>query len=124
MLPWEGACAHGFWGSLLIPAFSFYEFEGNQGYLVADVSIVCGSSKHRDAQSIAWAAIFLYQIGLFALNGTLLFCAREAILLQKPTPLSRATAFLHREYLTTMYFWELMEMARRFLLVGLYVIGP
>ena len=90
---------------------------------MADVSIVCGSTKHRTAQSIAIAAILLYPIGLFALNGALLFYARDAILSEKPTALSRAVAFLHREYLPAFYFWELMEMARRFLLVGLFTLN-
>ena len=91
---------------------------------MADVSIVCGSPEHRTAQTIAWAAVLLYPIGLFALNGALLSSARQAILSEKPTALSRAVGFLHREYLPGFYLWELMEMMRRFLLVGLFVIGP
>ena len=107
-----------------VTAFSCYNFENAASYLMADVSIVCGSPKHDDAKRIAWAAIFLFPIGLFTLNGILLFLARNAILSERSTPLSRAVSFLHREHLPAFYFWELMEMARRFLLVGLYVIGP
>ena len=38
--------------------------------------------------------------------------------------LSRATSFLHREYKADAYLWELVEMSRRVLLVGVYVVGP
>ena len=105
-------------------AFGCYTFENAGSYLIADVSIVCGSLEHARARGIAWLAIFLYPIGLFSLNGGLLVLARQAILKEKPTQLSRAIGFLHSEYLPVMYLWELMEMARRFLLVGLFGIGP
>ena len=105
-------------------AFACYTFEHVGSYLIADVSIVCGSPEHATAQDLAWFAIFLYPVGLLVLNGGLLTLAREAILSEKPSLLSRAIGFLHSEYLPVMYLWELMEMARRFILVGLFVIGP
>ena len=40
------------------------------------------------------------------------------------TPLSRATYFLYKEYDVTCFWWELMEMGRKFLLVGLFVWQP
>ena len=114
-----------------VAAFPCYNFKDSpedevwsEQYLVADVSIECGSPKHDSARAIAWFAIWLYPIGLFALNGVLLHHARAAIVAEKPTPLSRAISFLHREHLPAFYFWELMEMARRFVLIGLFVIGP
>ena len=58
------------------------------------------------------------------LNAALLFCSRNAILLDKPTALSKAIRFLHKEYEPHIFWWELVEMLRRFLLVGLYVIWP
>ena len=33
-----------------------------------------------------------------------------------------ATAFLHKEYVPTCFWWELAEMLRRFLLVGIFVV--
>jgi len=105
-------------------AFSCFQFEDGAGYLMADVSIECYTSEHRAAQAIACVAILLYPVGLFLLNGALLFRVRKAVLAGKPTPLSRSVAFLHREYQPLVYFWELVEMARRFLLVGIYVVGP
>ena len=52
-------------------------------------------------------------------------CSSQAspdILAGKETPLTRAIAFLYREYDPTCFWWELMEMLRKFLLVGLFVI--
>ena len=43
---------------------------------------------------------------------------------KQPTRLSRALGFLIREYTPHMFFWELMEMVRRFVLVGVFVVGP
>ena len=77
-------------------AFSCYEFiEG--GWLKEDVSIRCGTDQHSKSKALAWAAIILYPIGLLLLNATLLFAARQAILVQKPSALSHAIGFLHRE---------------------------
>ena len=48
--------------------------------------------------------------------------AREAIVARRATPLSVAISFLHREYEPHMWWWELVEMLRRLLLVGLMQI--
>ena len=101
-----------------------FNFENGEGYLVTDVSIVCGSDAHAQAKAIAILAILLYPIGLFVLNGSLLVASRRAILDEKPSSLSVSTAFLHGEYKPVFYLWELMEMGRRVLLVGVYVVGP
>ena len=105
-------------------AFSCYDFQDGASYLVADVTIRCGSDEHWQAKRVAILGILLYPIGLIVLNGSLLVASREAILVQRPSALSRATAFLHREYKRVFYLWELAEMLRRFLLVGAYVVGP
>ena len=71
---------------------------------------------------LAWAAIIIYSFGLIVLNASLLFCARAAIVNRRETTLSKATAFLHKEYEPHLFWWELVEMLRRFLLVGLMVV--
>jgi hypothetical protein len=63
-------------------------------------------------------------VGIFLLNGSLLVVARRAIRKDEPTALSRALGFLHSEYQTAFFWWEMMEFARRFLLVGLFIIFP
>ena len=59
-----------------------------------------------------------------ALNAALLFRARGHIRSKRKTPLTTSLGFLHREFQIDYFWWELMEMGRRFLLVGLYVIEP
>ena len=61
-------------------------------------------------------------IGIICLFWTLLLHARPAILAKKPTLLSVAVRFLYREYDYAFYFWEIMEMVRRFFLVGMMVL--
>jgi len=101
--------------------FPCYEFEGGRGWLIADVNIECRTPPHVAATSLAWIAVFIYPIGMLVTTAVLLLRAKEAILSGVHTPLSRAIAFLYKEYDTTTYWWELMEMGRKFLLIGLFV---
>lgn len=104
-------------------AFSCYTFDENTNYtsafLVSDVNIACSlpwgpteQEGHTTVTIVAFAAVVIYPIGLILLNGVLLFSARDAIRSGKSTPLSRATAFLHREYEPAFYWWELVESTR------------
>lgn len=94
--------------------------------LKTDVSVDCDTSEYDEILRLAWLAIILYPIGLILLSASLLWRARRAILSARPTPLSRAIEFLHHEYEPSMFWWELLEMFRRFVLVGLMVLfhGP
>jgi len=104
-------------------AFSWHEF--NDGaWLRADVSIRRGSIQDDNARAVAIVAILLYPVGMWLFFGALLLKAGTAILRKQPTPLSKAIAFLHREYEESFYWWELVEMLRRFVLVGVFVVEP
>ena len=117
--------------------FSYYDFaEDGLQYLQADVAIIvrnasASNSSLQDAEftdeyqavrSLAWIAVGMYPFFLLVVNGALLFSAREAILSRRDTPLSRAILFLYQEYEPWAYWWELMEMARRVVLVGIFVL--
>jgi hypothetical protein len=78
-------------------AFPCHDFD-DSAWLKADVSIPCYTPEHDAVIRLAAVAIFVYPVGLLVLNAALLFLARKAIANEQPTPLSRATAFLHREY--------------------------
>ena len=80
------------------------------------------SPQHESIKALAWAAIAIYPLGLLVVYGALLFAARTAIRKGKSTLLSEATRFLHREYESDFFWWELMEMARRVVLVGIMVL--
>ena len=87
-------------------AFSCFEFEGNRGWLVADTTIQCRTSDHDFALALAWVAIALYPVGMLVLNASLLFCARKEIRSGKPSSrLSKAIAFLYKEYEPHVFWW-------------------
>ena len=111
-------------------AFSCFEFDGGAertAYLAADVSIQCWAGDETTAEyaslrQVAFIAMAIYPIGLVLLNGALLFAARKAILLERATLLSGAIKFLYREYKREFFWWELAEMLRRVVLVGIMVL--
>lgn len=108
--------------NMAFDAFSCYHFL-QSSWLKADVLVRCGSAEHRDVKALAWVGIIFYAIGLLLLNAALLYHARRAILTRNPTVLSRAIQFLYREFEPHLYWWELVEMLRRLLLVGLMILA-
>ena len=100
--------------------FPCYQFD-HTSFLRSDVTIECGTDAHGGVTALSWIAIFVYPIGIWLFCALLLFRASSAILAGKETQLTRSIAFLFKEYDDTAFFWELMEMARKFLLVGLFV---
>jgi hypothetical protein len=88
-------------------------FDDGTRFLIADVSVSCDTQEHTEIIILAWAELIVYAFGQIVFFGALLFCARKAILSQKPTGLSKAIAFLWREYEPWAYWWELCEMTRR-----------
>lgn len=94
-------------------------------WLRVDPSIGCGSAKHRLAVGWAVAAIVIYPVGLIVGNSVLLFTARRAITGKhggKSTSFSRSIRFLYRDFRREFYYWEVCEMARRLVLVGLLIV--
>ena len=105
-------------------AFSCVRFDDGNTWLIADVSVRCGTPAHQHVKNVAWGAVLAYPLGVWALNAVFLALVRRAVLSGRETALAHATGFLHREYKTQFFSWELMEMGRRFLLVGLFVVVP
>jgi len=105
-------------------AFACMRFDDGSRFLITDLMMVCDSDEHLRAQGVAVLAILLYPVGVVILIALLLRLARSAIMSGKATTLSTSTSFLHRDFLTSFFYWELVEMLRRFLLVGLFVAVP
>ena len=104
-------------------AFRCYDFGVDGRWLMADVRVACDSPGHESIKAWAWLAIFIYPVGWTATTACILFVARKSILgLQKPTALSNALSFVYSEFEPAFFWWEVIEMARRFLLVGLMSI--
>jgi hypothetical protein len=92
-----------------------------RGWLRADVSIECNTPEHEAVQQLAWAAVVMYPIGMWLGCFALLRKASTAIFSGKPTPFSESVSFLYASYKVPAFWWELMEMLRKFLLIGLFV---
>merc|ERR1719502_1680193 len=60
----------------------------------------------------------LWPIGVQLLYVVLLWRVRRPLLNRTPTALTRATAFLHRDYKPEFFYWEAIELARRLILTG------
>ena len=102
--------------------FPCYSFEdGAKGYLRQDVSLECHTPDKRPVV-LSLIAVLAYPIAIWLFCFALLFKASPAIISGKSTPLSRAIGFLYREYEVTAFWWELMEMLRKLLLVGVFVV--
>ena len=86
-----------------------------------DLRIQCGSREHQQATSLASLAIVLYPIGVPMLYFLLLRSAQAAITMDRPTHLSSALSFLHRDFEARMYCWEIAEQFKKLFLVGIMV---
>ena len=83
----------------------------------------CNTDEHSSAVMLAWVAVLVYPIGLLLATALLLgYHKAEVQGTSPPTKLSKAIHFLYGPYKPDAYYWELVEMARRFLLVGIAVI--
>ena len=94
-------------------AFDCEEFDDGTRFLRADYSLDCDDAEYRRVLDLAWVAIALYPLGVPLLYITLLWCARKAIRTEQPTALSRSLTFLHQDYELSMYWWEMVEIAKK-----------
>ena len=92
-----------------------------EGFMRDDLRIQCGSREHQEATSLAYIAILLYPIGVPMLYFLLLRSAQAAITMDRPTHLSSALSFLHRDFEARMYCWEIAEQFKKLFLVGIMV---
>ena len=104
-------------------AFRCFDFGVDGRWLMADVQVACDSPEHATIIGWAWLAVLLYPIGWTATTAVLLAVARKAITGKaRETALSRALSFVYGEYAPEFFWWEVLEMVRRFLLAGLMSI--
>ena len=107
-------------------------------YLKADLSIECHTAEHHRVMSTAYVAISLYPVGVLLLCAWLLWQVRTEMhsstserrislgtgraQARELSALYRATAFLHLEYHPSIFWWELLEMFRRLVLLGVLLL--
>ena len=89
-----------------------------------DASVECGSDDHGPITALATGFIVLWPAGSLVLFTSLLAACYKPLQAKTPNALTRATAFLHREYEKTWYWWEAVELARKLVLTGFVLLIP
>ena len=98
-----------------------------RSFLREDLSIVCWSAgvqtaEHSELIGLAMLLVMIWPVGMPLAYFLLLFPSRKSILKKRTTHLTRATSFLHREYVPQFYWWELMALMLRLVLVGFVLL--
>ena len=101
--------------SVAFQSFSCESFDGGARYLREDYSVRCShgaftSKPHEDIKALAWLAISIYPVGVPVLYTLLLLSQRQALLDDRPTVLTNALSFLHKDYRKACYLWEVVEV--------------
>ena len=89
-----------------------------------DASVKCDTSEHESITDLAIGFIVLWPAGSLVLFTSLLAACYKPLQAKTPNALTRATAFLHREYDKTWYWWEAVELARKLVLTGFVLLIP
>ena len=125
-------------------AFDCECFDDGRSYLRADYSLLCSTGcempsrpmlvetaetgtytdEYWEVQYLARAAIAFYPVGIPLLYLILLLCARKALGLETApkTAFSKALGFLHREYEPRFFWWEILDVTKKLVLVGFAAI--
>ena len=114
--------------------YSFRAFEcdhvGDVAYLKADYNVICGqsggslASNHAVVQSWATVAIVLYSLGIPFTYACLLYQVRKTMANRTRSALTIALGFLHEPFQPQFFWWELVLVLQKLILVGLFVLQP
>jgi len=74
--------------------------------------------------SIATGLIAVWPVGMVLLYAAVLIPCRRALRAHTQTPILRASRFLHQDYEPSWFFWELVELVRRTILIGWVLLIP
>ncbi len=123
-------------------AFDCECFDNGESYLRVDYSLMCSTgcvmpsrpmlfetnatgaytAEYWEVQYLARAAIGVYPVGVPLLYLILLLAARKALSNEEETRLSAALGFLHREYEPRYFWWEVLEILKKLMLVGFMAV--
>ena len=95
---------------------------GETSYLKADYFIECGSGAH--ATIVRWAilAILIYPVSVPSVYAILLFKVRYQVLNSENSDLSEALVFLHRLFKPPFFWWDIVNVLQKLVLVGFFVL--
>jgi len=94
-----------------------------QYFLNADFSLMCDGDDYKEAVGLASILIFVWPVGIPILFLGLLLASRVNVD-GWPIALSRAVQFLHIEYRSEFFYWELVEVGRKLVLTGFLLLIP
>jgi len=89
-----------------------------------DASVECGTEDHESITDLAIGFIVVWPVGSLVLFTALLAACYKPLQAKTPNAMTRATAFLHREYAKSWYWWEAVELARKLVLTGFVLLIP
>ena len=114
--------------SLAFKAFRCDDLDANDdvkvGVMSADFAVECWdeqgdfTDEYQNIRMLAFVAIFAYPVAVPIVYSILFWKARRAIWAQTATGLSESITFLTEEYDRSFFFWELLEVLKKLLLVG------
>lgn len=111
--------------TILFEAFACERLENGKNYVRADYEVNCASSEHKRYQVYAGFMIMLYTVGIPALYFGLLFRDRDVLTRSKADredpPRVTLTSSLWKAYRPSVFYYEVVECARRVLLTGVVV---
>ena len=109
-----------------------YEIDGATGevrtFLNADLQVVCSGNDHPEEYdeitNIAYFFLLVWPIGMPLIFLLVLFPIRKALRQRRKTIMVQATAFLHKEYEPTFFWWEIVTLMQRLILTGWVLLIP
>eukprot|EP00903_Cladosiphon_okamuranus_P005767 g5717.t2 len=111
--------------SVLFSTFACEVLEDGKNYLRSDYRIECDSARHRGFQVYAGFMIVVYTVGIPAFYAALLFKDRDILRQEKRDRGSASrvssTSNLWQPYKPSVFYYEVIECARRILLAGVIV---
>ena len=109
-----------------------YELDGATGeirtFLKSDLQVVCSGNDHPEEYgeitNIAYFFLLVWPIGMPLIFLLVLFPIRKALRQRRKTIMVQATAFLHKEYEPTFFWWEIVTLMQRLILTGWVLLIP
>ena len=94
-------------------------------YLRDDYAVICyDSEEHREIRRIAYGLMAVWPIGMVLLYALLLVPVAKPLTQRRSSALTKATAFLWRDYEVDYFWWEPLELLRRTALTGWVLLLP
>ena len=117
-------------------SFNCVEFdlggEDTRTFLAEDLLVVCSAStlsgeypaEYSDIRTIAGVFVLLWPIGMPLIYLLALLPLRKDLRQKRKTKLVKATAFLHKEYTPSHFWWEVLSLSQRLILTGFVLLIP